>query len=63
MSNPTKEPRIVVNIRLLESEVEMLDRLAEKDGRSRSSYMRRLILSALDAPINKTQPPRQEAKQ
>ena len=43
-----KEQTQVINVRLLTSEIERLDELAQADDRSRSSFVRRLILSALD---------------
>lgn len=44
MNGPTQ----VINVRLTVDEVERLDKMAALDDRSRSSYVRRLILSALD---------------
>ena len=44
MNKPTQ----VINVRLTIAKVERLDKMAALDDRSRSSYVRRLILSALD---------------
>lgn len=40
-------PRLNVTIRLTPDEIDTIDRYAEADGRSRSSFIRRIIAGAI----------------